>query len=320
MTDPDTTIGIVAYPGAMRSAVLGLDDLLGHAGKVGRKQRRGALVPLIVDADPGPARFGALVLPPSLQPVETATAPWIAPWIGRQHAAGAVICSACAGLVWLVEAGLPGARPVTTHWGLEPLFRKTHPELILDIDRLLIEHTDIITAGGVMAWVDLGLALIDRFLGHDVALATARHFIVDASRRDQRRYKRFTPDLRHGDTVIVKSQHAMEAHHADRLTVPRLAAIAGLAPRTFLRRFQAATGLTPTTYLQELRVEKARDRLLHTARSVTEIGYDVGYSDPTAFARVFIRLTGMTPSAFRKAFGGEPRHPGDDTVETAVAE
>ena len=40
-----------------------------------------------------------------------------------------------------------------------------HVDICVDKDKLIIDHGDVMTAGGVMAWIDLGLRLIDRFTG-----------------------------------------------------------------------------------------------------------------------------------------------------------
>ncbi len=55
----------------------------------------------------------------------------------------------------------------------------------------MIDDGDIITAGGLMAWTDLGLRLIDRLLGPSIMVETSRFFLVDASGREQRHYGSF---------------------------------------------------------------------------------------------------------------------------------
>ena len=75
-----------------------------------------------------------------------------------------------------------------------------------------------------------------------------------------------------------------------------------LAERTFKRRFKNATGHTPIEYVQRLRVDEAKRRLERTSAPVDEIGWQVGYEDPTFFRRLFKRLTGVTASAYRRRF------------------
>ena len=292
-------VAILSYPGALESAVLGLQDVIGHANGVSET----VLDLAVLNAFPVQSeRYAALILPPSAGPVFAKEVPQMSGFLVDQHGKGAVVCSACTGLTFVAEADLAAGRLVTTHWGLVQRLRESYPGLRLDTDQLLIEYADLITAGGLMAWIDLALALIERFQGHKVALETARHFIVDFRRRDQRRFRRFQPELLHGDQAVLKAQHLLEARFGDPLTIRTMAEASGLPERSFQRRFKAVTGLTPQAYLQELRIERARALLIETRTSVSEICYAVGYNDPPSFIRLFGRLTGLTPRVFRNQF------------------
>ena len=81
-----------------------------------------------------------------------------------------------------------------------------------------------------------------------------------------------------------------------------LADAAGLEQRTFLRRFQKATGLTATDYAQRLRVAKAQELLQFGQKPVEQVAWEVGYSDPGAFRKVFLRIVGLTPGDYRHRF------------------
>lgn len=81
-----------------------------------------------------------------------------------------------------------------------------------------------------------------------------------------------------------------------------MAARAGLEERTFLRRFQKATGLRPTEYCQQLRVGRAREMLEFTNQAVNQIAWSIGYEDAGAFRKVFHKVVGISPGAYRKRF------------------
>ncbi len=153
-----------------------------------------------------------------------------------------------------------------------------------------------------MAWVDLGLRLVGRFLGPSTLLMTARYFLVDPGGREQRFYSAFSPVLTHGDEAILKVQRWLQSVIGKSPSVVMMAAKAGLGKRTFLRRFKRATGLRTTEYVQHLCVGKSRELLELTSMSQQEIAWKVGYEDPGAFRRVFVKLMGLSPGEYRRRF------------------
>lgn len=302
-------IGILQYPGAQAAAVLGMRDLLQTAIRLHR-QRDGETPRLhvrVLVMESRPPRLAkpltVLVLPPSLSEIApTDGAGQLAGWLRAQHRRGTILCSICVGAFLLAEARLLDGRPATTHWALESEFAARFPRVRVDADRLIIDDGDVITAGGLMAWLDLGLLFVHRFLGPSTMLATARHLLVDPGGREQRFYRAFAPIFTHGDGAILQVQRWLGAKSDGKLDVPRMAVVARLGERTFLRRFQRATGMRPTEYLQHLRVGKARELLERPDISVEEIAARVGYEDPSAFRKTFQRLLGLTPSEYRRRF------------------
>jgi transcriptional regulator GlxA family with amidase domain len=67
------------------------------------------------------------------------------------------------------------------------------PKIKIEVGKLLIDHGDVFTAGGVMAWVDLGLRWIEKLMSPTAMLASARFVVVDPPRLDQRLYTPFFP-------------------------------------------------------------------------------------------------------------------------------
>jgi transcriptional regulator GlxA family with amidase domain len=153
-----------------------------------------------------------------------------------------------------------------------------------------------------MAWTDLVLTLVARYLGPPVMLEVARRLLVDPPGREQSYYSAFAPRLNHGDGAILKVQHWLQATQAREVELAVLAAQAGLEERTFLRRFQKATGLTTTEYCQRMRVGRAQELLQSSASTADQLAWTVGYSDPGAFRKVFTKIVGLTPSEYRKRF------------------
>jgi AraC family transcriptional regulator len=92
----------------------------------------------------------------------------------------------------------------------------------------------------------------------------------------------------------------MAEHLAEEFSLARLAAQVAMSESHFNRLFKRATGVPPSQYHIRLRMDVARRLLRETARSVIEIGNEIGYSNPSHFARLFRKETGLTPSDYRR--------------------
>lgn len=319
-----TDIAILCYPGAQQAAVLGMTDLFMAAGRGAAAMPDGVDPPVlsvshraIVDgamtclsssgADRGNPAI--CILPPTLGGPSYDIDPVLIRWLRDRHADGTVLASVCLGAFVLGETGLLDGRTITTHWAYEDRFRSRFPGTWVDTDPIVIDDGDIVTAGGVMAWTDLCLTLIARVLGHAAMTEVARSFLIDPPGRAQSYYSGFSPPTGHRDEAIAKAQRFLHETGGKVVDVPTLAAQAGLEGRTFLRRFQKATGYTTTEYWQRLRVSGARVKLRETGQPIDQIGWDVGYTDPSAFRKVFHRIVGLPPSDYRRRFsagGAEP--------------
>jgi transcriptional regulator GlxA family with amidase domain len=309
-------VGILLYPGCQSSMVHGLTDMLTTASdfsqaRGGRGLRvshwagnqAGGVARNFDTRAGGDGLLDIVVAPGRLSgPVTAEEASSLARWLIAQHARGTTLASNCGGAFLLAETGLLDGRAATTHWQFADLLQSRFPNLRVEPEKIVIDDGDIITAGGLMAWTDLAMRLIDRLLGPSIMVETSRFFLVDASGREQRHFGNFAPRLTHGDDAILKVQHWLQAKGARAVSVPDMAREAGLEERTFLRRFKAATGNKPTEYAQCVRVEKARELLQFTRRTIDQIAWSVGYEDATAFRRIFNRVVGLSPADYRRRF------------------
>ncbi len=93
----------------------------------------------------------------------------------------------------------------------------------------------------------------------------------------------------------------MHSGYSRRITLAEIARAAHLSPHHFLRLFKSLHGRTPLQYLTRLRLDRARDLLAGSSRSVLEVCLDVGFESPTSFSLLFRRHFGMSPTEFRAA-------------------
>lgn len=86
---------------------------------------------------------------------------------------------------------------------------------------------------------------------------------------------------------------------ASDLSLAVLAQTAGLSQYHFLRLFKHSTGVTPHQYILRQRISRAKQLLVESDLSITEISYSLGFATPAHFTHHFRRQTGLTPSDLR---------------------
>ena len=87
------------------------------------------------------------------------------------------------------------------------------------------------------------------------------------------------------------------------LSVDQLAASMGLGRSQFYRKIKALTNCSPVELLRNLRLKRARELLLTTDKSVSEIAYEVGFSAPAYFTRCYREAYHETPTDLREKTG-----------------
>jgi AraC family transcriptional regulator len=104
---------------------------------------------------------------------------------------------------------------------------------------------------------------------------------------------------------LASWQHRMattyiEEHLAEPISLATLAGLVRLSPYYFCRSFKQSLGMPPHRYHMSRRIERAKMLLAEGKHSVTEIGLTLGYRDASAFTSAFRRITGVTPSEYRR--------------------
>ena len=102
------------------------------------------------------------------------------------------------------------------------------------------------------------------------------------------------------DFRVRKSLRLIRDHMTEDFEMEQFAREAGLSRPHFFKLFKKQMGVTPTVYQNTLRSEQAIEDLLTTDKSVTEIGYDLGFSSQASFTRFFSSNVGISPSEYRR--------------------
>lgn len=105
--------------------------------------------------------------------------------------------------------------------------------------------------------------------------------------------------LRDGKRIKAMLQYIQE-HHAEGLTLAKIAQSAAVSKNECLRCFQHMIGRTPIQYVKQVRIQKAMEMLSATDRKIADIGTACGFQEMSYFAKTFRELQGCTPGEFRK--------------------
>ncbi|MFH8484272.1 GlxA family transcriptional regulator [Streptomyces longisporoflavus] len=243
---------------------------------------------------------------PNRPDIEVPRRPAVLDAVRRAHARGARLVGFCSGAFTLAEAGVLEGRRATAHWQWADDFRTRFPGVRLEPDVLFVDDGDILTAAGSAAALDLGLYLVRRDHGAEVANAVSRR-LVFAAHRDggQRQFvERPVPDVPDESLapVLAWARERLDSP----LTVPGLAAHAALSPATLHRRFQAQLGTTPLAWLTAERLALACRLIERGVAPFETVARRSGLGSTANLRALMRRDTGLTPSAYRRRFGPAP--------------
>lgn len=224
------------------------------------------------------------------------------PWLKHQYQKGAEIASLCVAAFFLASTGLLDGRKCSTHWIHADGFRKIFPKVNLVDDKIMTEDTGIYTSGGAYSYLNLLLYLVEKFAGRDIAILTAKTFMIDIDKASQSPFIMFRGQKAHEDDVVQKAQEYIESNFNEKIQVDELAQKLALSRRSLERRFKKATHNTITTYIQRVKVEAAKRSLEASRENVNEVMYGIGYSDEKSFRNTFKKITGISPIQYRNKY------------------
>jgi AraC family transcriptional regulator len=96
----------------------------------------------------------------------------------------------------------------------------------------------------------------------------------------------------------------IEANLASSIRIEELAKVVQLSTSHFFRAFKQSFGITPLTYIGHQRVRRAQQLMMGSPESLARIALDCGMCDQAHFTRVFRRVVGSCPRAWRRQYMG----------------
>jgi transcriptional regulator GlxA family with amidase domain len=223
-------------------------------------------------------------------------------WVRRRAEVARRVTSVCSGAFLLAATGLLDGRRATTHWSRCAQFATEFPAVQVEQDPIYVNDGPIWTSAGVTAGIDMALALLEADLGRAVATAVARHLVVFAKRPGGQAQFSAGLALAGSDATFDRLHDWMNRNLRGSLTVPDLAAQAGMSERSFLRHYRIVTGVTPARAVERVRVEAARQALGETTLPIKRIARDCGFGSEETMRRSFLRILAVPPHAYRERF------------------
>lgn len=224
------------------------------------------------------------------------------PWIIQQYNQGAEVASLCIGAFLLAATGLLNGKPCTTHWMLADEFKRTFPEARMMPSKIISDEDGLYTSGGAFSYLNLLVYLIEKYAGREMAIKIAKGFVIDIDKPSQSSFIIFDGQKDHTDEEVKNAQNFIEQNYLEKITIDQLADKFAISRRNFQRRFLKFTNNTVNEYVQRVKVEAAKRKLESGKMNVSEVMYEVGYTDTKTFRDVFKKITGLTPVDYRNKY------------------
>ncbi len=226
-----------------------------------------------------------------------------AAWIAQAACRVRRVASVCSGAFLLAAAGVLDGRRATTHWQSCRELAARYPAVTVDPDPIFVQDGPVWTSAGVTAGIDLALALVEADQDGTLARAVARQLVVFVQRPGgQTQFSAQLAAQRPEREPLRRLQSFIAEHPDADLSVPALAARAGMSERHFARIFRAETGSSPAAHVEAVRVETARRLLESTPDGLDRIARAAGFGTIATMHRAFRRTVRVTPGEYRSRF------------------
>ncbi|WP_322978352.1 transcriptional regulator ArgR [Pseudomonas sp. C11] len=213
----------------------------------------------------------------------------------QQVRSGCMIGGLSAGVYPLAQLGLLDGYRAAVHWRWQDDFAERFPKVIAT-SHLFDWDRDRLTACGGLAVLDLLLAVLARDHGAELAGAVSEELVVERIREGGER-QRIPLQNRLGSShpKLTQAVLLMEANIEEPLTTDEIAQHVCVSRRQLERIFKQYLNRVPSQYYLELRLNKARQLLMQTSKSIIQIGLSCGFSSGPHFSSAYRNFFGATP-------------------------
>jgi transcriptional regulator GlxA family with amidase domain len=224
------------------------------------------------------------------------------PWIVDQYNKGAEVASLCVGAFMLASTGLLSGKKCSTHWGFTNEFRTMYPDVEVVDGSIITEEKRLYSSGGANSYWNLLLHLVEKYTNREIAILASKYFAIDIDRESQSAFALFQGQKSHNDEAVLQAQEYIEQNVTQKMAVDELATLVAVGRRSFERRFKAATNNAVLEYIQRVKIEAAKRSFESSRKNISEVMFDVGYTDTKAFRTIFRKITGLSPAEYRNKY------------------
>ncbi|RED54166.1 GlxA family transcriptional regulator [Aestuariispira insulae] len=220
-------------------------------------------------------------------------------WLRQAASRGKHIGAIESGCVLLARLGYLKGYRATAHWRFMSSLSEKFPHLQFESSLFEIDRDRFTCSGGV-AGLDMMLELIAQEMSEDIATHCLNYFNQDRHRAGNEPQRVPGSPCTTGNNLKLKRAMAMIQNNLEEdLTAEELANMVGSSRRQLERLFRRFLGKSPMAYRQELRLWRARDLVMGTGMTITEVAFASGFSSNSHFSARFKMQFGMSPREAR---------------------
>ncbi len=223
------------------------------------------------------------------------------------HQHSKTIISFCSGAFLLAELGILDNRQATTHWQYANKFKRRFPRVEYLDDVLYVFNQTVGTSAGSASAIDLGLAVIRRDFGSDIASQVARRLVMSPHRKGGQSQYVETPLPQKESIFSATLDWALGNLDSD-ISIDDLASKSHMSRRTFDRRFRSTHGCSAKQWLITQRLNLAKVALERSGSSIEQIAQSAGFESANALRHHFRKSLGVSPRQYRDQFSSLTNH------------
>ena len=216
-------------------------------------------------------------------------------WLVQQAKMGVTMLSIGTGILPIANAGLLNGKRSCCHWSMIENLRKTFPAVLWS-HQLFEQDAQMMTCAGGASTTDFMLAWLTQQQDLDMAVHLSEWFLVERM-RPQDAQQRIPLKARIGSSQpkLIEAVTLMETNIEEPLSPDDLAYHVGLSRRHLERLFKKHLDNVPSRFYLQLRLDKARQMLRDTDRSIVEVGMSCGFSSASHFSTTYRTHFNVTP-------------------------